>query len=40
MTREQPQVRRPEKLDLDKARAVALKIITENQEWLKEMAKK
>ena len=40
MTQEQPQVRRPEKFDLDKARAMALKIIAENKEWLKEMAKK
>ena len=36
----QPQIRRPEKLDLEKARIVAAKIIKENKEWLKEMADK
>ena len=36
----QPQIRRPEKLDLDKARVAVTKIIKENKEWLKEMADK
>ena len=34
------EVKKPENLDLSKAKAFAEKIIRENKEWLKEMAKK
>ncbi|HEU0074363.1 MAG TPA: hypothetical protein VFS30_10140 [Dehalococcoidia bacterium] len=35
-----PQIKRPEHLDMKKARTVVTKIVKENKEWLKEMADK
>ena len=35
-----PSIKKPRTLDLEKGRAIVEKVIRENQEWLKEMAKK
>lgn len=37
-TKNQPEIKKPEKLDLEKARLVVKQLIEENKEWLKEMA--
>ncbi len=39
-TKTKPEIKKPEKLDLKKAKAVAMRIIRENKPWLKEMADK
>lgn len=35
-----PQVKKPERLDLKKGKRIAERVIRENREWLKEMAKR
>ena len=35
-----PQIKKPDNFDLEKGREFVLRIIQENKEWVKEMAKK
>ena len=39
-TQRKPAIEKPEKFDLEKGEAIALKIARRNVEWVKEMAKK
>jgi len=38
--KKKPQVKKPERLDLKKARVAVKRMVEENTEWLKEMAKR
>jgi hypothetical protein len=39
-SKKKTQIKKPENFDLEKGRETALRIIRENEEWVKEMAKK